>query len=417
MDLLDTRTTAPHAAGTQADTQAGPQEGPQDGTPGTRTPDPGSPWSTVARAVRRTPTPHNTQPLHLHVTGPLEATVLFDRTRALPAHPLGLLFGHVTLGIFVESVAVAAHGLAHEVEVDLVPGEVRPLPAARDASAGQGAAAGQGGPHGPLDPADPRFQAVARLRLVPVAGPVPDLDPALLGLRRTNRLPYDGRDLPEDVLAGLAQECSSVGHRFGSTDSRHHVARVVDLNQRTLFDDLATPPVREELRAWMRYSRRSAAARADGFSAQCLATPGLLLRSVFEHPRLWATGPMQALSRRVYLRSMRGTPRVAWVRGPMDSTDDAVAAGRLLIRLWLRLAADGVAVHPMGSLVTNPASLADVDRTVAEVTGRPAAPEEGLTWMVLRLGYGDVPPESLRVPLHARVHLADSVALADEGVR
>lgn len=375
---------------------------------------PGSPWPVIARAVHRTPTPHNTQPLHLHVTGPTQATVLFDRTRALPAHPLGVLFGHVTVGILLESVAIAAHALGFEADVQLLPGDVRPLPVPPG---------GHDGPTAVVDPDDDRFQPVAHVRLTPTTRPVPDLDPALLEVRRTNRLPYDGRDLPAEVLAELALECAGAGHRFGSTDSRHHVAQVVDLNQRTLFDDLATPRVREELRAWMRYTRRSADTRADGFSAQCLVTPGPLLRSVFEQPRLWATRPMQALSRRVYLRSMRGTPRVAWVRGPMGTTDDAVAAGRLLIRLWLRLAAHGVAVHPMGSLVTNPASLAEVDDAVDEVTGERHRPEAGLTWMVLRLGYGDVPPESRRVPLHARVHLADSASVAgaglvaDEGVR
>ncbi|WP_380165130.1 hypothetical protein [Jannaschia sp. R86511] len=362
-----------------------------------------SPWPSIARTVRRTPTPHNTQPLHLHVTGPLEATVLFDRTRALPAHPLGLLFGHVTVGILLESVSIAAHALGHDVEVDLVPGDVRPLP---PAPAGPGA----------VDPADARFQPVAHVRLTPAGPFVPDLDAGLLAVRRTNRLPYDGRDLPVAVLAELAQECAVAGHGFGSTDSRHLVAQVVDLNQRTLFDDLATPPVREELRAWMRYTRRSADTRADGFSARCLHTPGPLLRSVFEHPRLWATRPMQTLSRLVYLRSMHGTPRVAWVRGPMGSTADAVAAGRLLIRLWLRLAAHGVAVHPLGSLVTNATSLAEVDDVVARATGE-TTPAAGLTWMVLRLGYGPVPPQSRRVPLHDRLHLADAVAGADEGVR
>ena len=408
MDLLDARgTTAPHGTPAPHGTAAPHRtEAPHGGAP-----DQGSPWPLIARAVRRTPTPHNTQPLHLRVTGPLEATVLFDRTRALPAHPLGVLFGHVTVGILVESVAVAAHALGHEIDVQLLPGEVRPLPG------GAGGPVGTGGSGGTTDLDDERFQAVAHLRLAPAGRRVPDLDPALLEVRRTNRLPYDGRDLPEEVLAELALECVVAGHRIGSTDSRHHVARVVDLNQRTLFDDLATPPVREELRAWMRYSSRSAAASADGFSPECLVTPGPLLRSVFEHPRLWATGPMQALSRRVYLRSMRGTPRVAWVRGPMDTTDDAVAAGRLLIRLWLRLADHGVAVHPMGSLVTNPASLSEVDAMVAAVTGRPVRPDAGLTWMVLRLGYGDVPPESLRVPVHDRVHLAGTARLDDEGVR
>ena len=230
----------------------------------------------------------------------------------------------------------------------------------------------------------------------------------------------DEGDRRGQVHALGGRDPQALGRGLSVAEPQHHPgvadARVVDLNQRTLFADLACPPVREELRSWMRYSRRSAAARADGFSAQCLHTPRLLLRSVFEHPRIWALRPVQALSRRVYLRSMRGTPRVAWVRGPMDGTCDAVAAGRLLIRLWLRLAGHGVAVHPLGSLVTNPASLAEVEETVAEATGRPVRPDVGATWMVLRLGYGQAPPESMRVPSSARVHVTGS-ALVDAGVR
>lgn len=359
---------------------------------------PSSPWSRIALMIDRYPSPHNTQPLHLLVHDHHEATVLFDTACALPAHPLGLLFAHVTVGIYVEQALIAAHALGHQLEVDVLADPVRPAVGVD--------------PSTPATPDGDRLQPMARLRLRsrPGSDVVADLDPALMRVRRTSRLPYDGRDVPAVVLEELREESERYGHCWGSTDEPGDVARVVDLNQQTLFDDLATPVVRDELRAWVRFTSRSARRSADGFSPQCLITPGLLLRSVFSHQRLWVLPPLRALSRRVYLRSMRGTPRVAWLSGPLESSHDAVRAGRLLIRLWLRLAGHGVAVHPFGSLVTNDGSL----RAFTDVVGAPRPGPTSQVWMVLRLGYGAEPPRSLRHPVHQHLHQAK---LADEGVR
>lgn len=358
---------------------------------------PSSPWSRIALMIDRYPSPHNTQPVHLLVHDQREATVLFDTACALPAHPLGLLFSHVTIGIYVEQASIAAHALGLGLEVEVLTDLVRPAVGVD--------------PSTPAGPDGDRLQPVARLRLdTPDGGPVDDLDPELMRVRRTSRLPYDGRDVPAAVLAELREECERSGHGWGSTGEPDVVVRVVDLNQQTLFDDLATPAVRDELRAWVRLSSRSARRSADGFSPECLHTPGLLLRTVFRHDRLWALPPLRALSRRVYLRSMRGTPRVAWVRGPLGTTEDAVRAGRLLIRLWLRLAGHGVAVHPFGSVVTNEGSL----RAFEDVVGVPRPTPDAQVWMVLRLGHGTEPPRSLRHPVHQHLHQAQRV---DEGVR
>ncbi len=358
---------------------------------------PSSPWSRIALMIDRYPSPHNTQPLHLLVHDQHEATVLFDTACALPAHPLGLVFAHVTVGVYVEQASIAAHALGYELDVEVLPDPVRPAVGVD--------------PRTPATPDGDRLQPVARLRLRTLEGrPVADLDPALMRLRRTSRLPYDGRDVPAAVLAELREECERSGHRWGSTGEPRDVTRVVDLNQQTLFDDLATPVLRDELRAWVRFSARSARRTADGLSSQSLHTPGLLLRTVFRHDRVWALPPLRALSRRVYLRSMRGTPRVAWVRGPLATTEDAVRAGRLLIRLWLRLAAHGVAVHPFGSVVTNDRSL----RVFETVVGAPRPTPDSQVWMVLRLGHGARPPRSLRHPVHQHLHQAQRV---DEGVR
>lgn len=371
---------------------------------------PSSPWPRIAAMISRYPSPHNTQPLHLRIDDHHGATVLFDRACALPVHPLGVVFGHVTLGIYLESASIAAHSLGYGLEVTLTSGPVVPLPSGVDAAL----------PGVPVGPDSDRLQPLARLLLQPVGAAVVGLNAELLQRRRTSRLPFDGRDLPAGVLAELAAECDAAGHSFATSAQRHAVREVVDLNQQALFDDLATPAMRAELQAWMRWSRRSAVERADGFSPECLVTPGPLLRSVFERPRLWSASPLRALSRAVYLRSMRGTPRIAWVRGPITTTQDAVAAGRLLIRLWLRLAGHGVAVHPFGSVVTNDTALASFDRTLGTVLS-PTADGEGQTgpplpqtWMILRLGYSDVPPVSLRRPLHRQVHQA---VRADKWVR
>lgn len=362
-------------------------------------------WRHLARVAARYPSPHNTQPLRLRVDDPRTATILFDRTAALPAHPLGVLFGHVTVGVYLECLSVAAHASGHVLDVDLVEGPVRPL------DAGQPDDPGQPGPEAPAG----RWQRVARVSLVDVGTRVDDLDPGLLERRRTSRLPYDGRDVAPYVLRRVADECVAAGHRFATSGHAPTVAEVVALDQEALFDDLRTPLVRHELAQWVRTSERAARASRDGFSPRTLGTPGPLLRAVLTHPRFWLGGPAAALTRRVRRGGSRGTPRVAWLRGPLRDEPDAVAAGRLLLRVWLVLTEEGVAVHPYGSLVTGPRALPRFHRLVGELG------QDGLgTWMILRLGHSAEPPCSLRRPLEDMLVLPAGpapVGIAIEGAR
>lgn len=143
----------------------------------------------------------------------------------------------------------------------------------------------------------------------------------------------------------------------------------------------------------MRYSRAEAAERGDGLSAECLNLPGPVLRSFFAHHRWWSRRAPRAVARWLYRRSMRGFGQLAWLDGPFDTTAEHQRAGRLFIRVWLMLTAHGIAVHPLGSVITNPRSHRDFCRMVGEVQ----APGH-MTWMLFRLGYSAPPPRSHRLP-------------------
>lgn len=146
---------------------------------------------------------------------------------------------------------------------------------------------------------------------------------------------------------------------------------------------------------WLRYSRREAARRADGLSAECLNMPGPVLRGFVEHHHWWSLPVLGAFARWVYLRSMRGVRQLAWLTGPFDNNADHLRAGRAFIRIWLRLTAHGVAIHPFGSVITNPRSHTAFTAAVGE------RDSSGMTWMLMRMGYSATPPRSHRLPTSA----------------
>jgi hypothetical protein len=68
------------------------------------------PWSPILDDARHYPSPHNSQPIMVRVTGESTAEVFYDLDRGLPAENFGIPFGHVCAGVFLESLATAAAG-------------------------------------------------------------------------------------------------------------------------------------------------------------------------------------------------------------------------------------------------------------------------------------------------------------------
>lgn len=321
-------------------------------------------WTDLVDDARWAPSPHNVQSWLVRPRSAVEAELLYDPLRTLPDTDPGGRFVAVGLGIFAESLAVAAAARGRRLEV------------------GYDGAVVDSNAFGPT--------SFARLTLLP--GPVAeDLGVELLRQRRTSRGPYDGRAVADEVLSELRSLARTYGHSVGWSHDPRLVAATLALNEDTLFFDLADPVGRREIGRWLRFSAAEAARHGDGFSPAALGFPGPLLRIFFRAHRLLALPVARGAVRRLYRRTMRGTRTIAWLHGPFDEPHDWFQAGRMLQRLWLTLTKHGVRLHPFGSIVTNPSANGRAHELLA------LEPGLGTFWLALRLGYSDEPPRSHRL--------------------
>lgn len=329
-------------------------------------------WSGIGRYAQRCPSPHNTQPFRLRVIDDREADLVFLPARGLPvADPLGR-FTWLTAGIFVEICRIAAHAAGRELEAiwDWTPMY-------------------RGG-----DLETP--QTLARLRLAEAGGVIDDLDPQLILDRQTSRLAYDGTPVPASVVTELQREAARLGHRFETRSDRAAIAHVVELNRQALFHDLDDDGLRTELARWLRFSGREEDLTRDGLSARCLTLHGGLLRSFFLQHRFWTLPGVRAVVGAVYGATMKGIGTIGWLRGRYATREDWVAAGQVMIRLWLMLTRAGLEWHPYGSVITSETARTNMVRYL-ELPAE--AGEEDMVWLLLRLGTSPRPPLSHRLPV------------------
>jgi len=328
-----------------------------------------TPWPALIDQARHYPSPHNSQPIVVQPTSPTTATVFYDLDRGLPAESFGIPFAHVCGGVFLAGLAIVARaaGFVVRESLDLAPMDF--------------------GGHD-------RLHRLADVVLEPHEPTTADRDALDVFLaRQTSRRPYDATTVDEEVLAGARAITASHGHVLRSTTEAAVVDDLVRINQETLFDDLQDDAVHSEIMTWLRFSRRQAAETGDGLSAETMLLPGPVLRFAMGHRRLWTAPVVGDAVRRVYLGTMRGVRQLAWLEGPFAGPADHVEAGRTFLEVWLELSRHGVALHPFGTVITNPRSHAAFVRAVDvdESAGR-------MAWMLFRLGRSEPPPVAHRRP-------------------
>jgi hypothetical protein len=246
-----------------------------------------------------------------------------------------------------------------------------------------------------------RLHRFAEVELVPLVLDTEERVEARIALerfrtRRTSRRPYQNRVVPDEVLGLAAEICEAAGYEFRHTGDRALVQRIVHVNQATLFDDLENDAVHAEIMEWLRFSRREAAERADGLSAEAMLMPGRILRFAMANRGLWRAPVVGAAIRGVYLNTMRGVHQLGWIEGPFDGPGDYIEAGRTFMRLWLELHRHGVVLHPFGTVITNPRSHAQFAEALDAREG-----EGRMAWMLFRFGYSAYPPFAHRRPAAA----------------
>lgn len=328
-------------------------------------------WRELAEYARWAPSPHNTQPVRIRIVDAERAELHFVPARGLPVgDPVGR-FTHLTFGIVAEILRIAAHARGYELNVKY---EGDPL----YRTAGEP-------------------QKVAELELVPAGRVVPDLDPALILSRRTDRNPYNNQSVPAHVIDEVQQEARRFGHSFEVATDPQTIRWVKELNRDVLFHDLEHPTYRRELAGWLRYSDAEAADRRDGLSARAMLLPGWLLKAFFHRHRLFLLPGLKQVARGIYLGTMRGISTVGWIQGDYVTPADWTSAGHLMIRIWLILTSHGVSWQPYGSVITND----EARRAMVDKFGIAEGSEGAqMVWLLVRMGYsGKTPVRSERLPL------------------
>lgn len=304
----------------------------------------------------RAPSAHNTQPWVL-IYEPEQIELRFDPLRHLEAGDPTRRDLLLSLGAFVEAVFVtaAAEGIALEftpaVDVD----------ASRVGVLREGAR-----------PYETRF------------------GPADLERRRTSRLSYEAGRLSVDELAASRAQLrpGEQLHELGARD----LVELFAAADRWMYE---TPPVVDELRSWLRLSKRDPRYARDGLTYECLALSrfealalGFLLR-----PRAYRFVLRVGLHRS-FTASAKSVldvdGSVLVLAGAADSPDELLLSGRSLLRVWLELSTAGYYTHPLSQIIDC--------RPTEQKLARRLAMEPGRRLLsVFRAGRSATPPLSHRL--------------------
>src|ERR687885_524344 len=83
-------------------------------------------WRDLLALARWSPSPHNVQSWKVRPRSETEAELLVDEARTLPVEDPRHRFVVVGLGVFIETLAVAAHAAGYELDVEHDSGPLRP---------------------------------------------------------------------------------------------------------------------------------------------------------------------------------------------------------------------------------------------------------------------------------------------------
>jgi hypothetical protein len=199
---------------------------------------------------------------------------------------------------------------------------------------------------------EPVAPAVAVVRLRP--GPGRDVEPAIAA-RVTNRRTYDGRPVPDDVLARLKEQTPL---RDGITSAwvvdRQRLAALADLIGRADAAMFGEASMRRAFLHNVRFDAPPGAEVEEGLSLASLEVFGkdrLALRMMPWVPGwlLRLGGGLRAFAANAR-RLVAGAAGLCLVVAPDRAAATDLAVGRAMQRAWLALTAEGLAVQPMMSL-------------------------------------------------------------------
>ncbi|HTR21662.1 MAG TPA: hypothetical protein VMH88_12475 [Gemmatimonadales bacterium] len=316
----------------------------------------GTPSDKLRAAVKYAvlaPSSHNSQPWRFHVA-PDHLDLLADRGRALPVVDPGDRELTISCGAALYYLRVALQHFGCALTIQPFPERANPDLLARVTIVG---------PHESTAEDHGLFDAIPK--------------------RRTYRLPFEHRVLPERLQSALERAALREGARFyvfRTPSSRDAVADLVAEADRL---QMADRRFRRELAAWMRPNHPKPTDGIPGYAlgwSDIMAAAGPLVVRTFD------VGSGAAAKNR---ELAEGSPMLALIGTDHDTPKDWLAAGQALARVLLRAQVDGVSA----SFLNQPIEVEEFRLRLQVVVGRLGFPQ-----VLLRLGYGEVIKASPRRP-------------------
>jgi hypothetical protein len=319
--------------------------------------------------ARLAPSAHNTQPSRFRPASRGYFRVGWDPARVLPAGDPGNRDLHLALGAAVEGAVIAAAGSGRRLR--FTPG---------------------------LDAGSRVVGELHELRGRPSAEQSSQAH--WLGRRQTARTPHLPVPLPDELLDTLKRQADAAGCRLSVVQDRPSVRRLASLSGQAGASQFADPEVQAELWRWLRLDPGDPGYFRDGLTAECLNLHGLSLALARE------SLPPHRMRRlvRVRLHRLLALDAVLLVRRsaglclltvPAGTPEDLVAAGRLLLRLWLAATRAGFSAHPISPLLDCPGTVGPALRVFGAEAEVPAA--------LFRLGACPPAARSPRLPVEEMV--------------
>ncbi|MQA79662.1 MAG: nitroreductase [Streptosporangiales bacterium] len=303
----------------------------------------------AARFGLLAPSPHNTQPwlFHLHDA---HLDVIGDTSRGLAVSDPYDRELVISCGSVITNITLALSRLGYRSDVVVMP-----------------------------DPRDPELYA--RIGLAGSAEPSSD-DVELfeqITRRRTSRVAFDERRLPDELVTRLARDVMDAGATLHVVDDRRPT--VCDLITEADRLQMADPHFRRELAAWL----AGRGDRADGipeFSVEI----GHLRLPPFVTPLVVRTFDIGDGKAAYDTELVEHSGLLAVIATPRDDVTSRLSAGRALQKVLLRACAHDV----RSSFLNQPIEIDSLRGRLATAVGA-ANPQ-----LVLRLGYGPSPSPSRR---------------------
>ncbi|NYT21891.1 MAG: hypothetical protein GKC07_08865 [Methanomicrobiales archaeon] len=326
----------------------------------------------VARALAA-PSPLNIQPWMVRFPVPDRIELCIDPGRILPALDPDFRRIFIAHGAFLENLDIAARDQGYRTDITLFP---------------------SGWPGARLDLSEP----VARIDLIRDTAVEKDPLAAVLFLRRTSRIPFSGRSIGQETLAGLSDSYDQSAIPMGLlTDPGSRSAIAALLYQATAIELSGEDRFRELLLfldTTCRSDRRAGCNLTDlGLSSLSLVWLRLRMALVSGDRR-------EALLKETLISCARRQASTAagfgWITTPGNLRVEQIRAGRAFERVALTAASLGLSFQPMTQILSDYPGMEDLRNNLYDFLG---IPRNRTIQMFFRIGYAAPVPATPRRPV------------------